>query len=539
MGVGRAPRAARAGGVTQSRRLTRRGFIGAVGGAAVTVAAGTEALRWLAAPAETGRLLRSELRLPRPFMAPLPRPPVLAARREGETDYYELTQRVAVQEILPGIETEIWGYDGRYPGPTIVSRSTRRTVVRHHNQLPVPTVVHLHGGHTPASSDGYPTDLLLPAAMAASHTAVMDARARIAHGSRAYEYPLQQPAATLWYHDHRMDFTGPSIWRGLAGFHLIHDDEERTLPLPVGERDVSLMIADRAFTRDGGLRYPSLDPTLMHTPGVDDAFRQGVLGDVICVNGAAWPVLEVEAARYRLRLLNASNARRYRLELQPRAAGGRELVQIASDGGLLTRPLAHDAIEIAPGERFEVVVDFSRYRVGERVTLVNRLGRDRTALVMQFHVVRAAGDDSQVPARLAAGELLRPEQSTLTRGFVFRSNDEGAWTINRHAFDPGLISAAPQLGAIETWRFTTDFHHPIHLHHAHFRILSRNGRAAGPYDAGWKDVIDLRPAEEAAVIVRFCDYTGRFVFHCHNLEHEDMAMMANFEVVADAAVRGS
>ncbi|WP_028066004.1 multicopper oxidase family protein [Solirubrobacter soli] len=493
-----------------ARRISRRRFLGAAAGAAVGLAAGAEALRWLAKPAETGKVLSSDLPLPEPFTRPLHVPPVLRPRPEGATDVYELTQRVARQELLPGVPTEIWGYDGRYPGPTMISRSGRRTVVRHRNALPVPTVVHLHGGHTPARSDGYPTDYVRRGEL------------------RQYEYPLRQPAATLWYHDHRMDFTGPAMWRGLAGFHVVHDEHEQSLPLPAGERDVPLMLADRAFAADGALRYPALDPSAAHTPGVTQAFMGGVLGDVILVNGIAWPALEVEAARYRLRLLNASNARRYRLALRPRASGGRELVQIGSDGGLLEHPIAHDAIEIAPAERFEVVIDFSRFRVGERVTLVNELGHGPTTRVMQFHIVRAARDDSHIPGRLIAPLAIAP--SALTRDFVFRSNDNGLWTINRKPFDPARISAGVALGTTETWRFTSDFHHPIHLHHTHFKVLSRNGRPPGPFDAGWKDVIDLRPAEQAAVIAHFSDYPGRYVLHCHNLEHEDMAMMANFQV---------
>jgi spore coat protein A len=153
-------------------------------------------------------------------------------------------------------------------------------------------------------------------------------------------YPNRQRAATLWYHDHTMDLTGPQVYRGLAGFHLIHDDEEDALPLPKGERDIPLMIVDRAFEEDGAFRHPGMN--------------SGALGDVILVNGAPWPVLEVDAARYRLRILNASNARRYQLRLDPATT----LTQIGSDGGLLDRPVTHGDLLIAPGERFDVVVDF-------------------------------------------------------------------------------------------------------------------------------------------------------------------------------------
>jgi spore coat protein A len=515
------------------RPLSRRRFLGLLGGIGLASASGVELSRVVAAR-QPGRLLRSQLSLPRPFAVPLPIPPVLPARSDVTTDYYEISQRVARQEILPGVSTEIWGYDGRFPGPTISARSGRRTVVQHRNELPVASVVHLHGGRTPAAGDGYPTDLILPAGADRGlprDVRQMDPRAVLTRGQRSYAYPLEQRAATLWYHDHRMDFNGPSVWRGLAGFFLIHDREEAALPLPDGDRDVPLMITDRAFAADGSLRYPSLDPTLMATPGVERAYSEGVLGDVVLVNGAPWPVLEVEAVRYRFRVLNASNARRYRLTLAGEDGRALGFVQIGSDGGLLARPLVHQQIDIAPAERFDVVIDFSGCRVGERVTLTNRLGSGTTKPIMQFRVARRGRDDSHVPPKLSDLERLDARQAATTRDFLFRSAEEGGWLINNQPFDPRRIDASPPLGDVESWRFTSDFHHPIHLHLVHFQILARDTGDPGPYDAGWKDVLDLRPSEQATVIARFGPYRGRYVVHCHYLEHVDMAMMANFEVL--------
>jgi spore coat protein A len=404
--------------------------------------------------------------------------------------------------------------------------------VRHRNELPVPTVVHLHGGHTPPEHDGFPIDLLLPvgADSATGHSPHL-ARGVIAHGERDYAYPSEQPAATLWYHDHRMDFTGPSVWRGLAGFHLIHDDEEDALGLPRGERDLPLMIADRSFAADGTLRYPSLDPLLRHVPGVEQPYAAGVLGDVVLVNGVPWPVAAVSAVRLRLRLLNASNARRYRLALDPAPPGGGALVQIGSDGGLLDRPMPHDAIELAPGQRFDVVVDFGRYRPGQEVTLINEFGDGSTAQVMRFQVGARDADGSRVPEVLSPAVRLDPAQADVTRTFTFRTGPVGAmegWTINGKPFDPGRADADPRLGEVEVWRLVSDFHHPFHVHLSPFQVLSRGASGPGPYDAGWKDTLDLRPAEQATVITRFSGFAGRYVFHCHNLEHEDMAMMGTF-----------
>ncbi|MEU9073288.1 multicopper oxidase domain-containing protein [Kitasatospora sp. NPDC048538] len=524
--------------------MNRRRFLGigaSVLGAGALAAVAVPSAARLFAEGRPGRLLTSELDLPEAFRVPLPVPAVLQpVRSDATSDYYEVTQQVARLEILPGVRTEAWTYNGSFPGPTVVTRSGRAAVVRHRNELPVPSVLHLHGGHTPADSDGYPTDLLLPVGStgaAAQGAAGMPGMAGMEHGGgrsvtgeRTHTYPGLQRAATLWYHDHRMGFTGPGVWRGLAGFHLVHDDEEAALPLPRGDRDLPLMLADRSFAADGSFRYPSTDAALA-VPGVTDDYMNGVLGDVILVNGAPWPRLDVDRARYRLRVLNASNTRQYRLELDPQPSGGDALVQIGSDGGLLAAPVAHDALEIAPAERFDLVVDFSRYAPGTRVRLLNRFGSGRTAEVMCFDVSsRQVSDDSTVPDRLSTVEELDASAAVTTRDFAFRRSRGLGWTINGDAYQPGRDLARPALGSVERWRFTSDLHHPVHVHLNHFQVIGRNGGAPGAYDAGWKDTVDLRPAEGVEVLVRFTDYAGTYMLHCHNLEHEDMAMMADFTV---------
>jgi spore coat protein A, manganese oxidase len=186
-----------------------------------------------------------------------------------------------------------------------------------------------------------------------------------------------------------MDFTAPQVWRGLAGFHTVRDDEEDALPLPKGEKDVPLMVCDRSFGEDGSFLYPSLDPTLTEHHGVEQDYMQGVLGEVILVNGAPWPYMQVSNTKYRFRILNASNARRYELALDPEPREDvAPFVQVGSDGGLLGAPLSHRTVLIAQAERFDVIVDFSRYPVGTEVTLKNRVGEGATADIMQFRVVR-------------------------------------------------------------------------------------------------------------------------------------------------------
>jgi FtsP/CotA-like multicopper oxidase with cupredoxin domain len=481
-------------------------------------------------PAEPGRLLRSHLTMPGPFQLPLPIPAALAPiSRDATTDCYEIAQQSADLQILPGFTTPAWTYGGSFPGPTIISRSGRRTVVRHRNDLPVPVTVHLHGGHTPAEHDGYPLDLIWPASGGAGHEVGHDMVRNTVVGQREYHYPMNQRAATLWYHDHRMGHTGEAVWRGLAGFHIVHDDEEDALPLPSGRRDVVLMIADRSFDADGSFSYPAV-----HDGGVTADYMNGVLGDVILVNGAPWPVLVTDPARYRLRLLNASNARRYRLELDPQPAGGAAMVQIGSDGGLLTHPVRHDSIDIAPAERFDIVVDFSRYRPGTQVRLVNRLGTGTAAVVMRFDVTGTdRADDSAIPDRLSDSIVaIDARRAVATRTFRFGQGRGGMWTINDMAYQPGRAMARPKLGDVEIWRFITDVHHPIHVHLNSFQVLSRNNRPPSPYDAGLKDTIDVRPSEAVQIATQFSDYQGTYLVHCHNLEHEDMAMMADFDTTS-------
>ncbi|MGH3098202.1 MAG: multicopper oxidase family protein [Streptosporangiales bacterium] len=484
------------------------------------------------AEGSAGAVLKSKAKLPKPFTTPLPVPPVLKpVRSDSSTDYYEITQKVGKADILPGGKTEVWGYNGTFPGPTIESRRGRKTVVRHRNELDVPTVVHLHGGKNPHQFDGYPTDLITPVGGWSGPTH----GGELHQGHKTYEYPVDQPPTTLWYHDHRMDFTGPQVYYGLAGFHLIRDDEEESLDLPHGERDIPLMIVDRAFAGDGSFHYPALDPSLKK-PGVKDDYMSGVLGDCILVNGAPWPVLEVTNTRYRFRILNASNARRYRLALDPAPAEGSPFVQVGSDQGLLPAPVRHEKIEVAQAERFDVVIDFSGYSVGDKVTLVNERGDSGTANVMRFVVARKGKEDSRIPSKLVDFRPLSRSDATVHREFTFKRggaerNGVTLWTVNGKPFDPDRMDAKPELGAVELWKVRSlNVEHPIHIHLVRFQILSKGGSEPSEYDKGWKDTVNMDSGGSAELLMRFDGYRGKYVFHCHNLEHEDMMMMANFKV---------
>ncbi len=203
--------------------LSRRTLLRLAGGAGLVAAAGC------GRPADgpgTGELLTSTAPLPPRFSVPLPIPPTARpVRVTAAADHYVVTQRVADAGILPGRTTRIWGYDGVFPGPTFRGRRGRPMVVTVRNELPVPTSTHLHGGVTPADSDGFPTDLITPAGYSPAPPHAHGAPGRLHDTSRDHHYPMTQPAATLWYHDHRMDFTGPAVYHGLAGFHLVRDDE--------------------------------------------------------------------------------------------------------------------------------------------------------------------------------------------------------------------------------------------------------------------------------------------------------------------------
>jgi spore coat protein A len=490
--------------------LSRRAFLRHAGrvGSGALLATGVGGAGWWTASrsaALTGNEIVDGL-LPSPpvvpFEAVFRTPPVLApTRADADTDYYEMTMRPATLEILPGHSTTIWGFNGQFPGPTIKARRGRRVVIRQTNQLPeAKPAVHLHGGHVEARFDGYPTDVIPLGA------------------SRDYVYPNNQLAASLSYHDHEMDRTGLNVYMGLVGAYLVEDDEEAALNLPSGDYDVPLIIQDRAFHIDGSLRY---------SPNMD-----GMFGDVILVNGVPQPRFPVANRKYRLRIYNASNARTYELTL----SSGQPLVQIATDGGLLASPVPRTTIPLLPFERVEVVVDFASVDVGSQVILQNGRTVGRTAAIMRFDVERQEEDPSSVPSVLRPLERLDEKSATVTRDFTLEMDMGGErmrWLINDKAFDHHRVDFAPRLGDTEIWRFTNrsgPHPHPMHIHLDMFQILDRNGAPPSPGEVGWKDTVAVGPDETVRVIVRFTDYPGRYMFHCHNLEHEDNGMMGQFDV---------
>ncbi len=431
------------------------------------------------------------------FTRPLFIPPVLTGQN------ISLTAREADVQILNGEATRMWTYNGTFPGPTIRATSGQPTNVTLTNSLPAAGALslHNHGNHSTPANDGQPDSFLIAPGQ-----------------SKTYAYTGTENGggergATQWYHDHRMDVTGRNVWMGLAGFYLI-DDPADPVSLPKGEFDVPLMLADRSFNASNQLSY-SFDAT-------------GLTGDHALVNGVPQPYFEVAARRYRLRILNASNLRDYELEL----SNGQPLLQIGTDAGLLPAPVSRQQILIGPAERVDVVVDFAG-KLGQDVVLRNAAGKGATGDLLQFRVRGVVTDDSSVPARLRPLESLGEPIATRTFEFA-RTN--GKWTINGLGFDPNRVDASPVLGTTEKWvlRNPGGWSHIVHIHDVDQQLLARNGGAAAPWELT-KEAWHIGGGQTVEVKLRFTDNVGRYVIHCHVLEHEDMAMMAQFEVVAPPA----
>ncbi len=448
----------------------------------------------------------------------------------------------------------MWTFGGTFPGPTIRRPAGKRTRVTFHHRLPPDAgelSVHLHGGHNRTEFDGQPGGLtrLHPRSFYCDVPRGLSPRQSgndqlIGPGGRkTYVYDLieggrPERAAFQWYHDHRLDHTAQNIWRGLAGMWIVDDEFEENLPLPAGERDIPLMISDRSFDRHNQLT----DPFSGRRPPND-----GVVGHYALVNGAYLPHHHVGTRRYRLRILNASHFRPYNLFL----SNGAPLTQIGTDSGLMPRPVRRRQLLLGPGERAEVVVDFSgaagtelELRSGHRHDGRRGMGSlPYVGALMQFRVGSGRVlDRTRVPRSLRplprwAKEAKRePDRTwTISIGGLFKTT----WLINGKTFNPARAEAHPALGTTETWEIVnrTKVAHLMHLHHTDWYLLSRNGKPPPPWEDCLKDTFFLYPGERILLAGHFSDYTGKFVVHCHMLDHEDHGLMSQFEVVP--ALRGS
>ena len=485
-----------------------------------------------------------------PFVDPLPIPPVakssglrpLPSSPKTKVPYYRLAAQPIDVKIHRDLKpTRLWAFGGSVPGPTLELRSGEESLVEWANELPqqhflpidyrlhgakgnpeVRIVTHLHGGIVPSDSDGYPEDWYVPGK------------------SLTYHYPIVQEPAMLWYHDHAMGINRLNIYAGLFGAAIVRDKVEDALGLPDGKYEIPLMIFDRMLTPEGQLYYPVSGKP--NEPWIPELF-----GDAMLVNGKVFPYLEVEPRKYRFRVLNASNARFYHLSF----ANGLEFYQIGTDQGLLPAPLKLKKIALAPAERVDLVVDFSDCR-GEQIVL-----KDVEYKVMQFRVSRdKVSDSSTVPSQLrpvpkiAESEAVKTRLLTLDEYFTLKGETVLLLLNGSYWHEP--ISENPVQNSTEIWTFInpTDDTHPIHLHTVRFQILDRQNyepmtyqmkkefRFLGPrtppepYEAGWKDTAMAHSKMVTRIIVPFKSYPGRYVWHCHILEHEDNEMMRPYEVIA-------
>lgn len=512
----------------------------------------------------------------RPFIEPLPimpiKQPVAAlnpaptvcpntAAGEGRTrchqaftqappqKFYQIVQQAAQVRMSPDLPLQdVWGFDGITPGPTYVARYDEPILVRNVNRLPtnnggfgVPSVsTHLHNAHTPSESDGFPCDFFeigqfydqhypcVRAGFASDHAPVGDAN---------------ESLSTLWYHDHRVDFTSQNAYKGLAGFFLMFDDDHDTgdettgFRLPSGEFDIPMMFADKLFDPQTGKLF-------------FDLFNlDGILGDKFLMNGKIQPFLQVHPRRYRMRWLDVGPSRFYQIFLTDLNSLSAKLpfFQVANDGNLLPRPVSVASVRLGVAERADVIIDFSPF-AGKSIYLENRLeqqdGRGPTGkllpaghgnLLLRIDVVLpAVADNSQDPATVVKYYDLPSTTATprVTRTFRFE-RDNGQWAINGRAMDCDTPRFRVKQNTVEKWILQNSsggWQHPIHIHLEEFQILSRNGTQPPLVERSRKDVVRLEFNEEIVLFFRFRDFLGRYPLHCHNMVHEDHAMMTRWDI---------
>ena len=463
---------------------------------------------------------------PLSFEQPLTQPPTRTTAK------IRLPVRQAGVRVMPtGPLTTMWTYGGTYPGPTIVRPAGKATEVTFVNRLNKGKLsVHLHGDHHRYQDDGQPT------------------RFPIAGGrARTYRYPLvddgrPEPAAFLWYHDHRMGVTTRNNWMGLQGMFLVTDRWTRRLGLPTGRYDVPLMVSERSL--DANNQLVPVMPHMAPMSGPMAPPNDATVGDRILVNGRFAPYLDVDTHRYRLRLVNTSPFTAYDFTL----SDGRPFVQVGTGNGLLPRAVVRQDILLGPAQRADVIVDF-RGELGQDVVLqsVPRLNAppggagSPAAQIMQFRVRRSVSDTSELPVALRPPPAITKPKRVSAAWTVGLAAGHGgtSWTFNGKAFDPKRVVLEVRKGATQVWelRNDTDMAHVIHLHEELWHTVLRDGRRPPPWERGLEDTWLLDPGERVRVMARFTDFTGVFMIHCHMLDHEDDGLMAQFAVVDPKAPR--
>jgi len=470
----------------------------------------------------------------------LPIPPILEASRSP----VNLDAIHGTTSFSTGQQTRTLGFNQSYLGPTIRFRRGEIARVSVRNALGFPITSHWHGLHVPAILDGGPQLQIMP-------TEVWRP-----------ELPVDQPAATLWYHSHVHGHTAEQVYAGLAGMIIVDDPSapDAGLPSIYGQDDIPLIIQDRAFAEDGSFYHLQRGPAVM----------LGFRGDTMVVNGAVRPVANPPAGIVRLRLLNGSNARIYHLKF----ADGRTFHQVASDGGLLPKPVSLTSLVLAPAERAEILVDFSD---GASVTLLSgadvnaSMGMGMRRMMAgvlpgdpapshdgqpgEFEVVKFEPDRSRrssvdkIPSAFPGapiadfGEPQRVRKFSLDMhvggtgpgqmsGGRAGGSSMGSMGINGKAHSMDRVDVAMQRGETELWEIrATEMRHPFHIHGTSFQVISNGGRET-PFDTmGLKDVVLVNGKAELLVQINHRATPDiPFMFHCHILEHEDAGMMGQFTV---------
>jgi FtsP/CotA-like multicopper oxidase with cupredoxin domain len=443
-------------------------------------------------------------------------------RNRVPTDVWRLTG-----ELIQGPSGTVVPVGNSYLGPTLHLTRGQKVRIEFTNELPEVSIIHWHGLDVPADMDGHP-------------------QYAIGKGETYYyEFEVLNRAGTYWYHPHPHGRTGPQVYAGMAGFFIISDDEETALGLPVGDFDIPLVLQDRTFDDNGQFVY---------TGGGMMNQMVGFLGDELLVNGTPDFVLPVATRAYRFRFLNGSNSRMYKLGW----SDGAPFTVIGTDGGLLEKPVTRPYLTLAPAERLDIWVDFGDRTVGEDIQLVSLPFDNGNMSSPEFPILTAtvnneATETVTLPTQLSTPNFFDVSEAEQTREVVLAQRMGRGWSLNGRQFEMTGVTEEETIkqGSIEIWEFVnkggggmgggrSNLPHPMHMHGESFKVIERQtdsgGQRAwdtlseGVVDEGWKDTVLVMPGQRVKVLRRFGTFTGLFLYHCHNLEHEDQGMMRNLAI---------
>ncbi len=434
-------------------------------------------------------------------------PALINISKKPNTVEVNITASVTTLSLVPGVNSEVFAYNGHVPGPTLDVREGDHVIVHFHNHLSEPTTVHWHGIHLPFESDGSPFYPIKPGE------------------SHDYEFTIRPgTAGTYWYHPHPDRRTGFAIGKGLFGAIVVHAADD---PLPATISERLLVLSDNRFLQDGSIDFPDAASA---SGGIDE--ENGREGPVLFVNGHVMPTLSIRRGEVqRWRIINASAGRIYRIAL-----AGHTMLHIGSDGGLFETPREVKELLLTTGERVEVLIRGTD-SAGTKA-LLQDLPYDRYApqtrpkdwkktldLLTLETTDEASVAPIAIPAHLRTVPPLDTTKATAVRTVVF-----GQGMINGKTMDMARVDVSTRVGATEIWEIenVVGMDHPFHLHGFQFQVLDRDG-VAEPYRS-WKDMLNIPKHSTARIIVRYDDYPGKWMFHCHILDHEDHGMMGVLEV---------